>query len=135
MTRWWLTTRIWIWLPALLLLASSCRTEKDVRVSTQYVRVYERDSVYIDCTDTLYVVERGDTVRITETKTVREYRYKILRDTAIVTDTVAVMVRTGAAADRPKPCRRLFFFIAGAATSILIIFAAKMIVWFLTKKT
>ena len=27
-----------------------------MRVSTQYVRVYERDSVYIDCTDTLYVV-------------------------------------------------------------------------------
>lgn len=106
-----------------------------MRVSTQYVRVYERDSVYIDCTDTLYVIERGDTVRITETKTVREYRYRILRDTAIVTDTVAVMVRTGAAADRQKPCRRLFFFIAGAATSILIIFAAKMIVWFLTKKT
>lgn len=126
---------MWIWLPALLLLASSCRTEKAVRVSTQYVRVYERDSVYIDCTDTLYVVERGDTVRITETKTVREYRYKILRDTAIVTDTVRVEVRTGVAAERPKPCRRLFFFIAGAATSILIIFAAKMIVCFLTKKT
>lgn len=106
-----------------------------MRVSTQYVRVYERDSVYVDCTDTLYVVERGDTVRITETKTVREYRYRLLRDTAIVTDTVRVEVRTGAAADSPKKCRRLFFFIAGAATSILIIFAAKIIVWFLTKKT
>ena len=106
-----------------------------MRVSTQYVRVYERDSVYIDCTDTLYVVERGDTVRITETKTVREYRYRILRDTAIVTDTVAVEVRTEAAADSPRKCHRWKFFVAGAATSILIIFAAKMIVWFLTKKT
>lgn len=106
-----------------------------MRVSTQYVRVYERDSVYVDCTDTLYVVERGDTVRITETKTVREYRYRILRDTAIVTDTVAVEVRTGAAADSPKKCHRWKFFIAGAVTAILIIFAAKMIVWFLTKKT
>ena len=106
-----------------------------MRVSTQYMRVYERDSVYIDCTDTLYVVERGDTVRITETKTVREYRYRILRDTAIVKDTVAVEVRTGAAADRPKPCRRLFFFIAGAATSILIIFAAKLLIWIYTRKT
>lgn len=106
-----------------------------MRVSTQYVRVYERDSVYIDCTDTLYVVERGDTVRITETKTVREYRYKIIRDTAIVKDTVAVEVRTGAAADSPKKCHRLKFFIAGAVTAILIIFAAKMILWFLTKKT
>ena len=99
------------------------------------MRVYERDSVYVDCTDTLYVIERGDTVRITETRTVREYRYRILRDTAIVTDTVSVMVRTGAAADRPKPCRRLFFFIAGAATSILIIFAAKLLIWIYTRKT
>ena len=106
-----------------------------MRVSTQYVRVYERDSVYIDCTDTLYVVERGDTVRITETKTVREYRCRIMRDTAIVKDTVAVEVRTGAAADRPKKCHRWKFFVAGAVTAILIIFAAKMIVWFLTKKT
>lgn len=106
-----------------------------MRVSTQYVRVYERDSVYIDCTDTLYVVERGDTVRITETKTVREYRYRIMRDTAIVKDTVAVEVRTGAAADSPKKCHGWKFFIAGAVTAILIIFAAKITVWFLTKKT
>ena len=105
-----------------------------MRVSTQYVRVYERDSVYIDCTDTLYVVERGDTVRITETKTVREYRYKIIRDTAIVTDTVAVIVRTGAAADSPKKCHRWKFFVAGAVTAILIIFAAKILISVYFKK-
>lgn len=105
-----------------------------MRVSTQYVRVYERDSVYIDCTDTLYVVERGDTVRITETKTVREYRYKIIRDTAIVTDTVRVELRTGAAADRPQPCRRWKFFAGGFLSAILIIFAAKSLIWIYTKK-
>lgn len=105
-----------------------------MRVSTQYVRVYERDSVYVDCTDTLYVVERGDTVRITETKTVREYRYKIIRDTAIVTDTVAVMVRTGAAADSPKKCHRWKFFAGGFLSAILIIFAAKLLIWIYTKK-
>lgn len=106
-----------------------------MRVSTQYVRVYERDSVYVDCTDTLYVVERGDTVRITETKTVREYRYKIIRDTAIVKDTVAVEVRTGAAADNPKKCHRWNFFVAGAVTAILIIFVAKLLIWIYKRKT
>ena len=106
-----------------------------MRVSTQYMRVYELDSVYIDCTDTLYVVERGDTVRITETKTVREYRYRILRDTAIVTDTVAVEVRTGAAADNPKKCHRWKFFAGGFLSAILIIFAAKLIIWIYTRKT
>lgn len=105
-----------------------------MRVSTQYVRVYERDSVYIDCTDTLYVVERGDTVRIKEIKTVREYRYKIIMDTAIVTDTVAVMVRTGAAADSQKKCHMWKFFAGGFLSAILIIFAAKLLIWIYTKK-
>lgn len=105
-----------------------------MRVSTQYVRVYERDSVYIDCTDTLYVIERGDTVRITETKTAREYRYRILRDTAIVTDTVRVEVRTVAAADRPEKCHRWKFFAGGFLSAILIIFAARIVIRFYLKK-
>ena len=105
-----------------------------MRVSTQYVRVYERDSVYIDCTDTLYVIERGDTVRITETKTVREYRYRILRDTAIATDTVRVEIKTGAAADRPKKCHRWKFFASGFLCAILIIFAARIVIRFYLKK-
>lgn len=105
-----------------------------MRVSTQYVRVYERDSVYIDCTDTLYVVERGDTVRVTETKTVREWRYKVLRDTARVTDTVRVEVRTGAAADNPKPCHRWKLFAGGFLSAILIIFAARILIRIYLKK-
>lgn len=101
---------------------------------TEYVAVYERDSVYVDCTDTLYVVERGDTVRVTEIKTVREWRYKVLRDTARVTDTVRVEVKTGAAAASPKPCRRWKFFFAGAGCAILIIFAARILVKIYLKK-
>ena len=129
-----LTIRRWRWLPALLLLVSGCRTEREAQVHTEYVRVYERDSVYVDCTDTLYVVECGDTVRITETKTVREWRYKVLRDTAMVTDTVRVEVRTGAAADNPKPCHRWKFFAGGFLSAILIIFAARILVKVYLKK-
>lgn len=118
----------------LLLLVSGCRTEKEARLHTEYLKVYERDSVYVDCTDTLYVVERGDTVRITETKTVKEWRYKVLRDTARITDTVTVEIRTTAAADNPKPCKRWKFFVAGAACAILIIFAAKIVIKIYLKK-
>jgi hypothetical protein len=103
-------------------------------VRTEYVAVYERDSVYVDCTDTLYVVERGDTVRVTEIKTVREWRYKVLRDTARVTDTVRVEVKTGASAASPKPCHRWKFFMAGAGCAILIIFAARIVIRFYLKK-
>ena len=116
------------------LLVSGCRTEKEARLHTEYVKVYERDSVYVDCTDTLYVVERGDTVRIMETKTFKEWRYKVLRDTARITDTVTVEIRTAAAADNPKPCKRWKFFVAGAACAILIIFAAKIIIRIYLKK-
>lgn len=101
---------------------------------TEYVAVYERDSVYVDCTDTLYVVERGDTVRVTEIKTVREWRYKVLRDTARVTDTVRVEVKTGAATASPKPCHRWKFFAAGAGCAILIIFAARILIKVYLKK-
>lgn len=101
---------------------------------TEYIKVYERDSVYVDCTDTLYVVEHGDTVRVTEIKTVREWRYKVLRDTARVTDTVRTEVLTGAAAASPKPCHRWKFFAAGAVCAILIIFAARNLIKVYLKK-
>lgn len=101
---------------------------------TEYVAVYERDSVYVDCTDTLYVVERGDTVRVTEIKTVREWRYKVMRDTALVTDTVRVEVRTGAATSGPKPCHRWKFFAGGFLSAILIIFAARILIRLYLKK-
>lgn len=117
-----------------LLLVSGCRTEKEARLHTEYMKVYERDSVYVDCTDTLYVVERGDTVRITETKTVREWRYKVLRDTARITDTVTVEIRTAAASDNPKTCNRWKFFAAGAACAILVIFAARILMKIYLKK-
>lgn len=117
-----------------LLLVSGCRTEKEARLHTEYMKVYERDSVYVDCTDTLYVLERGDTVRITETKTVKEWRYKVLRDTARITDTVTVEIRTAAAADNPKPCNRWKFFAAGAVCAILLIFAARILIKIYLKK-
>lgn len=118
----------------LLLAVSGCTSVREAHSRVEYVSVYERDSVYIDCTDTLYVVERGDTVRVTETKTVREWRYKVLRDTARVTDTVMVEVRTGAAADSTKPCHRWKFFAGGVLCAILIIFAARILIKVYLKK-
>lgn len=101
---------------------------------TEYLKIYEKDSVYIDCTDTLYVVERGDTVRITETKTVREWRYKVLRDTARVTDTVRMETKTVAAGGNGKPCGRWKFFAGGFLTAIFIIFAARILIGLYLKK-
>ena len=114
----------------LLLAVSGCSSVREAHSRVEYVSVYERDSVWVDCTDTLYIFERGDTVRIVETKTVKEYRYKVLKDTARVTDTVTVekvtTLRSPEAAQRKV--RRWPWFCAGFFTAVLIIFAIRILI-------
>lgn len=120
----------------LLLAVSGCSSVREAHSRVEYLSVYERDSVWVDCTDTLYVFERGDTVRIVETKTVKEYRYKVLKDTARVTDTVTVekvtTLRSPEAAQRKV--RRCPWFCAGFFTALLIIFAARILIKIYLKK-
>lgn len=126
-----LITRKWTLFHATLLLlaVSGCKSVREAHSRVEYVSVYERDSVFVDCTDTLYVFERGDTVRIVETKTVKEYRYKVLKDTARVTDTVMVekvtTLRSPESAQRKV--KRWPWFCAGFVTAILIIFAVRIL--------
>lgn len=126
------TIRKWILYPATLLLltVSGCTSVREAHSRVEYVSVYERDSVWVDCTDTLYIFERGDTVRILKTKTVREYRYKILTDTARVTDTVTVekvtTLRSPETAQRKV--RRWPWFCAGFISAVLIIFAIRILI-------
>lgn len=114
----------------LLLAVSGCTSVREAHSRVEYVSVYERDSIWIDCTDTLYVFERGDTVRIVKTKTVKEYRYKVLKDTARVTDTVTVekvtTLRSPGAAHRKV--RRWPWFCAGLITAVFVIFAVGIII-------
>lgn len=102
----------------------------------EYRTLYERDSILVDCTDTLYVVERGDTVRITEIKTVREYKWRVIHDTASVTDTVYKEVKTMTAADSGtgKPLKRWRWFVFGFVTAIFIIFAVRILIKIYLKK-
>lgn len=136
------TTRLWslitrVWLPPLLcaLTVSGCRSVKDVQRHTEYRTVYERDSVFVDCTDTVFVVEKGDTVRITEVKTIREYKWQVLRDTATITDTVFKELKTMAAADSvAKPVKRWRWFLFGFLFAVFIIFAVRIIIKIYLKK-
>lgn len=126
MTRWLHTTRLW---PLMLLLAvSGCRSVKDVQVRTEYRTLYQRDSVFIDCTDTLYVVERGDTVTIREKQTVREYYYTVFRDTLRQSDTVRLERVVQLAGETQKPVKRWRWFLFGALSAIFIIFAVRIII-------
>ena len=127
-----------LWLAAVsVLLLSGCRTVKEAAVRTEYVKVYQRDSVFVDCTDTLYVEAKGDTVRIREKITEREYHYTVFRDTLRSCDTLryvekVTVHRSPEAAQRKV--RRWPWFCAGFFSAVLIIFAARILIRIYLKK-
>lgn len=128
--------RLIISLIPLLLLVSGCRSVKDTtQVRTEYVKVYERDSVWVDCTDTFFVEKSGDTVRILEKITEKEYHYTVYRDTLRSRDTLVVeKTVTAAAVDTPKKRNGWKFFVFGFFTAVLIIFAARILIKIYLKK-
>lgn len=124
-------------IPFLLLLAvSGCRSVKETaQTRTEYVNVYQRDSVRVDCTDTFFVEKSGDTVRIMEKITEKEYHYTVYRDTLRSRDTLIVKEKvTAAAVEWQKPCKRWKFFMFGFFTAVLIIFAARILIKIYLKK-
>lgn len=120
----------------LLLLVSGCRSFKETtQVRTEYVNVYQRDSVRVDCTDTFFVEKSGDTVRILEKITEKEYHYTVYRDTLRSRDTLVVeKTVTASAVEGKKPCKRWKFFVFGFFTAVLIIFAARILIKIYLKK-
>lgn len=119
-----------------LLLVSGCRSVRDTtQVRTEYVNVYQRDSVWVDCTDTFFVEKNGDTVRIMEKITEKEYHYTVYRDTLRSRDTLVVeKTVTAAAADTPEKRNGWKFFMFGFFTAILLIFAARILIKIYLKK-
>ena len=102
---------------------------------TEYVNVYHRDSVLVDCTDTFFVEKSGDTVRIFEKITEKEYHYTVYRDTLRSRDTLVVeKTVTADAVEGQKPCKRWKFLVFGFFTAILLIFAAKILIKIYLKK-
>lgn len=120
----------------LLLLVSGCRSVKHTtQVRTEYVNVYQRDSVWVDCTDTFFVEKSGDTVRILEKITEKEYHYTVYRDTLRSRDTLVLeKTVTAAAADTQKKRNGWKFFAGGFLTAIFLIFAARILIKIYLKK-
>lgn len=102
-----------------------CKT-KEV-VTTRHHFTHIADSVYIDCFDTVFIWQCGDTVRIREIIREREYKYKYIADTIHNTDTL--LIKTGAAASNSTTFKGggKFLFFLGFAFAILIIFAVRII--------
>lgn len=77
----------------LFLTIISCRTTKVVEIpietiKTEYVKQVEYDSIYNR--DSIYIIQKGDTVFNNKIKYI--YKYKYARDTINVTDTIPKIV-------------------------------------------
>lgn len=77
----------------LLLMVWSCRTTEYVPVEivktdTTYINKVQRDSIYQ--LDSVYILDRGDTVLITKTKYL--YRDKLVRDTVYMSKIDSIQV-------------------------------------------
>lgn len=111
---------------SILLMLSGCRTHEVVSVRHHFS--HSTDSVYIECTDSVFVLLAGDTVRIREVERRVEYRLKYISDTIVSTDTVRVAAMNGEKKTLAKT--RKNYYIFGLICGIIIIFALSL----LTKK-
>ena len=123
----WPTIRALLLSLPLIAAVSGCRTTKSAAVHTEYKYVYQRDSIYVDCTDTFYIEKRGDTVTIKEKQVEKRYFYTIYRDTLRNSDTLIVKDTVVMQSQCKKNGGK--WFAAGFIIGILIIFAA----WILKK--
>lgn len=115
-------------LTALLLaiFASSCRQVQHV-TKTEYRYIVQHDSIWRDCTDTILIEKSGDTVRIFEKKTEKEYYYTYFRDTLRLSDTLRIE-RTTVNSEPKKSVKFkivILSFIIGVIGTIFCIFAIK----------
>lgn len=113
-------------LTALLLaiFTSSCRQVQQV-TKTEYRYIVQHDSIWRDCTDTILIEKSGDTVRIFEKKTEKEYYYTYFRDTLRLSDTLRIERTT--VNSEPKKSGKvktaILSFIIGAVGVVFCIFA------------
>lgn len=109
---------------------------REVEVRTEYRTQIQRDSVYVDCTDTVFVLKTGDTVKVVEKQTVYEYRYKVLKDTLYMTDTVTVEKKTLESAEtgKNKPIKRWRWYLFGFMSSTAIWAVLRILVKIYLKK-
>lgn len=111
-----------------------CKFTKEAVVRTEYRTVWQHDSVFIDCTDTVFLLQRGDTVTIREKSIDRRYYFRIFTDTIRNADTVTVtervMVRD---TDCPK-LKRWPWFAAGMGVVVGLIVIIRLLILYFFKK-
>lgn len=117
---------------AAVLLLAGCRT-RQAETRTEYRYITQRDSVRVERWDTIRVEVKGDTVRIYERLTEREFYSTVYRDTLRQSDTLRIERTTV----EKKQCRNGRFFatgIASGAAMLAIIIAAIHLIKFIKRR-
>lgn len=131
------STWLLLTISSLAVALSGCRTTRNFeRSEFEKSVVFERDSVFFFISDTVRIIERGDTVYFIEKKeTTKEY-YNVYRDTLRTADTLIVEKTT----EKPSVCqagmrgKRFPWFVAGVCVCLFLIFAAKIVIKFYTRR-
>lgn len=114
-----------------MLLLAGCRT-RQAETRTEYRYITQHDSVRVERWDTIRVEVKGDTVRIYERLTEREFYSTVYRDTLRQSDTLIVERTT---VESP-PCKRngWKWLLAGLVAGIAITITIRLIIKIYLKK-
>ena len=119
----------------MLMLVTSCRTVRYVEVpvvshDTAYIAAHQRDSIRLH--DSVWIRERGDTVRIEHWRT--EYRERILHDTLYYTrlDTVPRPYPVEVEVEKPLTWLQLTRMHAGDV--LLVLLFGLLVAWIVKLK-
>lgn len=124
------TTCLFLTVSLLAFALSGCRTTRNFEKS-EFERsvVFMRDSVFFFISDTVRIIERGDTVYFIEKKETTKEFHNCYRDTIRTADTLIIENTTerpsvGQAGMRGK---RFPWFVTGVCVCLFFIFAVRII--------
>lgn len=131
------TTCLLLTISLLAFALSGCRTASRIdRSEFEKSVVFVRDSVFFFISDTVKIIERGDTVYFIEKKeTTKEY-HNIYRDTLRTADTLIVerVTERPSAGHAGMKGKRFPWFVAGVCVCLFLIFAVRIIMAIYTRR-
>lgn len=131
------TTFLLLTISLLAFALSGCKTTSRIdRSEFEKSVVFKRDSVFFFISDTVRIIERGDTVFFIEKKeTTKEY-HNVYRDTLRTSDTLIVEKTTEkpSVGNAGMSGKKFTWFVAGVCVCLFLIFAVRILIAIYTRR-